>query len=221
MTASRSAPLQNRVNPFGAVVAVRERGLFMGNRGGCFHNADQSLKRARWTSRQWITCVLEFKNRKRKLMQPGLYTELFFLDEATALAAGHRPCFECRRADSVRFFDAVRAGVPDLATGGERLYVDTVDRRLHEERVDAPSKAKLTSVARLIELPEGAMVALPGDAAHAYLVMTNKLLPWSFGGYGAPITSTPNQEVAVLTPPTTVAALREGYVPLVHRSANF
>jgi len=219
MTAPRTTPLQNRVNPFGEVFAIHERGLFMGNRGGCFHNDDQTLTRARWTSRQWITCVLEFKNRKRKLMQPGLYTELFFLDEATALAAGHRPCFECRRADSLRFFDAVRAGVPGLVTGGKKLYVDTVDRRLHEERVGARSKAKLTTVAALAELPDGAMVALPGDAAQAYLVMAGKLLPWSFGGYGAPITA-PDGTVAVLTPPTTVAALRAGYVPLVHPSAK-
>lgn len=220
MATGRTSPLQNRVNPFGEVVAIRERGLFMGNRGGCFHNADQSLTRARWTSRQWITCVLEFKNRRRKLMQPGLYTELFFLDEATALAAGHRPCFECRRADSLRFFDAVRAGVPGLVADGEQLYVDTVDRRLHDERVDARSKAKRTTTANLGELPGGAMVALPQHPMHAYLLIAGKLFPWSFGGYGPPIASNPDSAVTVLTPATTLAALRAGYVPIVHPSAS-
>lgn len=199
---------------------MRERGLFMGNRGGCFHNDDQTLTRARWTSRQWITCLLEFKNRRRKLMRPGLYTELFFLDEATALAAGHRPCFECRRADSLQFFDAIRAGVPGLVADGERLYADAVDRRLHEERVDARSKAKRTTDARLGELLDGSMVAFPQAPTRAYLVMAGQLFPWSFAGYGSPIASAPETAVTVLTPPTTVAALRAGYVAVVHPSAR-
>ncbi|MEP7215572.1 MAG: hypothetical protein ABI782_04915 [Anaerolineaceae bacterium] len=220
MTAGRTSPLQNRVNPFGAVVAVRERGLFMGNRGGCFHDHNQTLTRARWASRQWITCVLEFKARKRKLMQPGLYTELFFLDEVTALAAGHRPCFECRRADSLRFFDALRAGVSGIVSDGEKLHVDTVDRRLHEERVDARSKAKRTTDARLGELPDGAMCTLPEMLTQAYVVMRGKLFPWSFGGYGSPVIRDPGAVVTVLTPPTTLAALRAGYAPLVHPSAT-
>ncbi len=96
-------PLQNRSDPFGALHAVTDRGLLMGNRGGCFHRDDQTLKERRWASRRWIVCVLSFKDRRRKLMQPGLYTEIFFLDEATALASGHRPCFECRRAEAAAF----------------------------------------------------------------------------------------------------------------------
>ena len=220
MPSSQPSPLQNRVSPFGEVVAARERGSFMGNRGGCFHGEDQTLTRARWTSRQWITCLLEFKNRRRKVMEPGLYTELFFLDEATALAAGHRPCFECRRADSLRFFDAIRAGVPGLVADGERLYVDAVDRRLHEERVDARSKAKRTTDARLGELSDGSMVAFPQAPRRAYLVMAGQLFAWSFAGYGPPIASTPETAVTVLTPPTTVAALRAGYAAMVHPSAR-
>ena len=100
-------PLQNRVDPFGHIHAVPARGTFMGNRGGCFHRDDQTLKPTHWASRQWIICELRFKGRQRKLMQPGRYTELFFLDEATALAAGHRPCYECRRSRAVAFRDAL------------------------------------------------------------------------------------------------------------------
>ena len=219
MTGQRTSPLQNRVNPFGEVIATSERGLFLGNRGGCFHDADQELTRARWASRQWITCVLEFKDRRRALMQPGLYTELFFLDEATALAAGHRPCFECRRADSLRFFEALRAGIPGLVAEDARLYVDTVDRRLHEERVDARTKAQRTRRAVLGDLPDGAMLTLPEDAAQPYLLMGGQLFPWSFAGYGTPIRSDRASEATVLTPATTLAALRAGYEPVVHPSA--
>lgn len=92
-------PRQNRVSPFGEIIAVPDRGLFMGNRGGCMHTADGQLTSRRWCNKRWITCVLEFKGRRRTLMSPGQYTELFFLDEATALSAGHRPCCECRRGD--------------------------------------------------------------------------------------------------------------------------
>ncbi|MET0192678.1 MAG: hypothetical protein ABW200_04810, partial [Hyphomicrobiaceae bacterium] len=96
-------PLQNRVTPAGEIIATPHRGLMMGNRGGCFHRPDQTLKARRWATRQWIACLLDFKGRRRQLMQPNRYTELFFLDEATALAAGHRPCFECRRASATCF----------------------------------------------------------------------------------------------------------------------
>ena len=105
-------PLQNRVDPFGLIHAVPNRGLFLGNRGGCFHTPDQKLKSTHWKSQQWITCVLEFKDRRRGLMMPGLYTELFFLDEATSFAAGHRPCYECRYQEAKQFREALmRAGV--------------------------------------------------------------------------------------------------------------
>ena len=114
-------PLQNRVDPLGALHAVSARGLFMGNRGGCFHREDQTLKDRHCTSKRWIICVSSFKGRKRPLMQPGLYTELFFLDEATALAAGHRPCFECRRAE----VSAFRGG---LITIGPLQAGETIDR---------------------------------------------------------------------------------------------
>lgn len=220
MADRHTSPLQNRVDPFGDIVATPERGLFMGNRGGCFHNREQKLTRARWASRQWITCVLEFKGRRRELMQPGLYTELFFLDEVTALAAGHRPCFECRRPDATRFFEALRAGIPGLAGESERLYVDPVDRRLHAERVDIRTKAKRTGRATLRELPDGAMVAFPQHPAQPFLLLGGALLPWSFGGYGPAIQATPAAEVVLLTPATALAALRAGYRPVVHPTAT-
>ena len=220
MSTKRPSPLQNRVDPFGEIVATPERGLFLGNRGGCFHDEQQRLTRARWTSRQWITCLLEFRGWKRELMQPNRYTELFFLDEATALAAGHRPCFECRRADSLRFFEAIRAGIPGFVNEGERLYVDAVDRRLHEERVDSRTKAERTTTAAIAELPDGAMVALPDNQGQAYLLLRDRLLPWSFGGYGEPIEAIPPSRVIVLTPPTSLAALQSGYVPILHPSAT-
>lgn len=103
-------PLPNRVDPFGKIHAVGARGTLMGNRGGCFHRDDKTLKPTHWASRQWIVCELEFKGRRRTLMSPGRYTELFFLDEATALAGGHRPCFECRRERATAFVDAVVRG---------------------------------------------------------------------------------------------------------------
>ena len=92
-------PLQNRVNPFGELCAFSARGLFMGNRGGRFHTDAKTLTARRWASRQWICCVLDFKGRRRDVWG-RFYTELFFLDEPTAFAAGHRPCFECRRKDA-------------------------------------------------------------------------------------------------------------------------
>ena len=106
-------PLQNRVTPEGEIIATPHRGLLMGNRGGAFHLPDQTLGPRRWATRQWIACVLEFKGRHREVMRPNRYTELFFLDEATALAAGHRPCFECRRSDAERFAELL-ARAPDV-----------------------------------------------------------------------------------------------------------
>ena len=122
-------PLQNRVTPFGEIAAVTARGTMMGNRGGCFHDDAQQLRRRRWASRRWICCVLSFKERHREVMMPRRYTELFFLDEATAFAAGHRPCAECRRADYNAFQKAwQRAGLPSEAKA------DAMDLVLHAER---------------------------------------------------------------------------------------
>lgn len=194
MTAAR--PLQNRVDPFGALWATPERGRLMGNRGGRFHDDQQRVGRRLWASRQWIACVCEFKSRRRAVFGRG-YTELFFRDEPTALAAGHRPCFECRRAEALAF----QAAFP-----GARPSAPAMDARLHEERLDS---GRLKRGLPLGGLPDGAMVLWRG-AAH--LKARGRLWPWSFAAYGEP-EAFDGGEVAALTPPSILAALAAGYRP--------
>src|SRR5438132_14289469 len=146
-------PLQNRVDPFGELHAVAARGLFMGNRGGRIHRDDRTLPRRRWTSRAWICCRLAFKGRHRTVWGHS-YTELFFLDEPTALAAGHRPCYECRRADA-NAFAAAWARAKGLRTSPR---APAMDRVLHAERL--AGRAKRRHAMALDELPDGAMVAI-------------------------------------------------------------
>lgn len=191
-------PLQNRVTPFGEIVAAAERGTLMGNRGGRLHDAERRLTRRRWASRAWIACLLQFKGRRREVMQPNRYTELFFLDEAAAFAAGHRPCFECRRVDALRFRDAFGAA-----------RADEIDRALHAERLGRKPEVDVAG------LPDGAMVALDGAA---WLVWRGALRRWSFAGYGA--TRPPAGRALLLTPPGAVAAFRNGYAPAAHASAG-
>lgn len=179
----------------------------MGNRGGKIHTQDQKLTRRRWASRQWICCVLEFNNRQRDVWG-RFYTELFFLDEVTAFAAGHRPCFECRRKDAERFA-ALFSGKK------KRASAPAMDEVLHAERLDG--KAKRLHRARIDELPDGAMIAIDGAA---FAVRGNKLLPWRPEGYGPAQPRLRGIEVDVLTPPSIVAALKAGYEPLWHKSAN-
>jgi hypothetical protein len=192
-------PLQNRIDPFGEFHAVADRGGLMGNRGGRLHRDDQTLGGSRWKNKHWLICVCEFKGRHRDVWG-RYYTELFFLDEPTALAAGHRPCFECRRPAAKAFI----AAFPGSPSG-----VEAMDEALHRERVD--KKRKRLWRARLGDLPEGAMIARDG---RAYAVRLGKLLPWSFAGYGAPAPLDPDAVADVLTPPSTVAALKAGYRPL-------
>jgi hypothetical protein len=191
-------PLQNRVDPFGALHAVSARGTLMGNRGGRFHRDDQTLGRRRWASRQWIACVCEFKGRRRSVWG-RYYTELFFLDEYTALAAGHRPCFECRRAEAQAF----RAAFASQAT----MSAPEIDRRLHDER-QVEGRKRLHSV-RISSLPDGAMIT---RGAQAYLLRGDALLPWSWEGYGAPIARAARGHVDALTPPSICRALAAGYI---------
>ena len=200
-----SRPLQNRVDPFGEFHAVAERGLLMGNRGGRLHRDDRTLTGRRWTSRRWIVCVCAFKGRWREVWGKG-YTELFFLDEPTALAAGHRPCFECRRAAAKAFL----AAFPGRPHGA-----DPMDEALHRERVEG--RMKRVWRARLGDLPEGAMIARDG---RAYAVRGTALAPWSFAGYGAPLPLEPDAVADVLTPPSTVAALAAGYRPIWAEAPN-
>jgi hypothetical protein len=201
-----SRPLQNRVDPFGELHATPERGGLMGNRGGRLHRDDQTLGRSRWTNKHWLICVCEFKDRHRDVWGKG-YTHLFFLDEPTALAAGHRPCFECRRPAAKAFI----AAFPDSPSG-----VEPMDEALHRERVE--KRLKRLWRAPLGDLPDGAMIARD---RRAYAVRSGKLLPWSFAGYGAPAPLDPNAVADVLTPPSTVAALKAGYKPLWPESLKF
>lgn len=206
-------PLQNRVDPFGDIHAVDGRGGLMGNRGGRIHRDDRTLGRRRWASKSWISCSLEFKGRQRAVMGPS-YTELFFHDEATALAAGHRPCFECRRRDAVAFAEAWgRAqGFNRIARAWE------MDVSLHAERIERGAGggwAKRTTRVRLDELPPGVMVSLWGAT---WLVAPHYLLRWSFEGYAQALRRTDYEgglEAELLTPPSIVAAIRAGYAPAV------
>jgi hypothetical protein len=207
-------PLQNRVTPTGEIVADPGRGLLMGNRG-CLHGPDRRLGVARWRSKLWICCVLAWKGVRRDPMPPGRWTALFFLDEATALAAGHRPCAYCRRADFVAFAEAWR-GAQRLPAGRERPRAAEIDARLHAERVDPRSRRQVTRPAVAGELPDGVMVRAGGAAG---LLAGGTLLPWTFAGYRPPVPLPPATTVELLTPPATVAAIAAGYRPLLHPSA--
>ena len=204
-------PLQNRVSPYGELIAPSARGLFMGNRGGRFHTDAKSLTRRRWVSRQWICCVLNFRGRRRDVWG-RYYTELFFLDEPTALAAGHRPCFECRRKDAEAFAEKWRAarglrtrptaGAMDAVLHAERL--NGRDKRLHRRAVD--------------DLPDGAFVAADGEA---FAIRGDRLLRWSPEGYDLSRQRRPRgATMDVLTPPAIVAVLAAGYEPQWHPTAD-
>jgi hypothetical protein len=203
-------PLQNRVNPFGELLATPERGLFMGNRGGRFHSDARTLTARRWASRQWICCVLDFKGRQRDVWG-RFYTELFFLDEPTALAAGHRPCFECRRADAQNFAEAWR----QAHRLRSRPTAPAMDAVLHEERLNG--RAKRLHRCAIDALPDGAFIAHDGEA---FAVRGNALLHWTPRGYDARRKRPRRGVVDVLTPPATLAVLAAGYQPRWHPSAD-
>ena len=202
-------PLQNRVTPFGELIATPARGTLMGNRG-CLHDDRQRIRRP-FAVKRWIICVLEFKGRHRKVMTPGQYTELFFLDEATALAAGHRPCAECQRAR----YDLFR--VHWAGRGRSVPGADEMDDVLHAERI-AEGRAKRTYTERLSRLPSGAMVA--DEGGKAYLVQDGALLHWTPAGYGARLRPPADSRLRVLTPRSIVRALARGYPAVVHPSAR-
>jgi len=199
-------PLQNRVTPFGELVAVPGRGLMMGNRG-VLHDDARRIVRP-WQVRRWIACVTEFRGRHREVMQPRRYTELFFLDEATALAAGHRPCAECRSADYKRFRDLW------ISVHGEPADADSMDRVLDVERRDG--KQKRTHTAKVATLPDGTFVTSDG-AAH--LIWRGQFHAWSDTGYRKRRPLLSAGEVEVLTPPSLVALLRAGLPVAVHPTA--
>jgi hypothetical protein len=205
--AKQKMPLQNRVDPFGIIHAAPERSLFMGNRGGRIHDpATKTLLKRRYASRRWIICTCTFKDWHREVMGEG-YTELFFMDEVTALAAGHRPCAFCRRDAFRQYRIACEAG------GAPSKSVDELDEQLHRERlVPKPLINFLPS------LPDGTMIAINGQP---YALRQQHLLPWSFSGYGAAEAIPPGlQNCRLLTPPLSVQALEAGYPAQWHPSAG-
>jgi len=206
--------LQNRVDPYGALCARAERGAWMGNRG-VLHDASKRVV-APWRLQRWITCVLEWKGRRREVFAPNRYSELFFLDEATSLAAGHRPCAECRRSRYEEFRAAWDAAMRGSDAAPRVLRADAIDRVLHPERLDRKGSKK-TYRAVLSSLPDGTMVERAGVP---HLIWRGKLLPWSFAGYGPGVRAAPDEGVDVLTPRSIVGAIREGFVPQVAAIAS-
>jgi hypothetical protein len=205
-------PTRNRVNPNGAIFATSARGTFMGNRGGALHNDRQEIVR-QYIGHRWITCVLEFKGRQRQVMSPGLYTELFFLDEAVALAAGHRPCGECRRERFKAFVNSWKQSTGRGRAGA--LLAPEIDRELHHARIGS-RREKITHQAPLESLPDGCFVQI-GEGSH--LVWEGALLLWSAEGYIKKEALPVGLTAAVLTPEPTVQCLRGGYQPEIHNSA--
>jgi hypothetical protein len=207
-------PLRNRVTPFNDIVAVAARGTLMGNRGR-LHDADRELGNRLYTTRSWVTCVLEFKQRYRPVMQPGRYTELFFLDEPTALAAGHRPCGQCRYGDYHRFLDAWRSG-----NDKPGALLRRIDETMHADRFDKSLRRQKRVAAQLAELPDGTMVGLPLEPGLALLVWGQVLLEWSATGYHSSRRRPAALDVQLLTPSCMVAALAAGYRPELHPTAQ-
>jgi hypothetical protein len=203
-------PHRTRVTPLGDIVAHPARGLVFGNRG-CLHDREGRIRR-RHAGRRWIACRVTFKDRRRDLMQPGRYTELFFLDDATALAAGHRPCAECRRGDYDNFVAQWPAELPD------RSRAAAIDDQLHAERLTDAGSQRVHEAA-LDELPDAAFV-LHDDTP--WLVRGDELLRWTPGGYAERAARPAETRAVLITPPSLVAVLRggwEGAVPLLHPSA--
>ena len=206
--------LQNRVTPFGEIIATPARGTFMGNRG-CLHDSDRRLGRSRWKGKAWICCLIESDRRIRNgpypVMTPGYYTELFFLDEAVALAAGHRPCYECRRADARAFAGGWPSDTPPTAP--------EIDRTLHEERIDktAPQK-KRRHERRFEDLPNGAFVEWK---AEAWLVWGTAMFRYTPAEYVEKVQRPGGTvEVDVLTPPSVLSVLAGGYAGRLRRNLH-
>ena len=207
--------LQNRVTPFGEIVAVAARGTLMGNRG-CLHDGERRIVKS--SARvAWVTCRLEWEGIRRTIMEPGRYTELFFLDEATALAAGHRPCGDCRAERLVEFERAWAAGVEGRP--GEVALVQNIDPVMKLDRLDR-NGAQRRLTARAGDLSDGVFVQLPDEVGIARLKWRGQFLKWTATGYGRPRSVEAKTTVTVLTPACTVKVLAAGYVPEVHASAG-
>jgi hypothetical protein len=202
-------PLQNRVTPTGDITATPHRGMFTGNRGIIHDPATKTLTR-RWAGKAWITCVCEFRGRRREVMGGRSWTELFFLDEATAFAAGHRPCFFCRRDDAKRFRAAWQEG-----NGVTNILARDMDAVLHGERLEGRAKRLHQLSFPLEDLPDGAMLQ---QGAGSYLIVQGRALLWSAAGYRQ--AENAFQDAMLLTPPSTLRALSAGYRPVLHPSAQ-
>ncbi|GAB2179061.1 hypothetical protein [Dongia sp. agr-C8] len=202
-------PLQNRVTPFGEIIATPARGMFTGNRGIIHDPETRTLLKKRWSLKCWLVCQLKYKHFHRVPMAKRSWTELFFLDEATALAAGHRPCFYCSRARVEAFRAAWAQG-----NGGPILAAPEMDAILHRERLQLRKKRIHPMPGAIERLPDGSMIAA-GDSA--FLVLHGRPLRWTPFGYEA-VNEAPLAE-GLLTPPSTLAALRAGYRPVLHASA--
>jgi hypothetical protein len=204
---------QNRVTPLGELIATPARGLVYGNRG-CLHDGSGRIRRS-YNGRRWISCQLQFKDwRRTALLQPGKFTELFFLDEATAFAAGHRPCALCRREDYNRFVERWQLLHPGQAGA------DAIDLQLHEERLEQATRVQRHHEVPYDALPDGAFVAHEHEPQ---LVLGDHLLAWSAAGYTARTPRPARGSARVITPPSLVAVLRsnwESLVPVVHPSAD-
>ena len=205
-------PLRNRVTPLGELIADPARGLVYGNRG-CLHDASGRIRR-RYDGKRWIACRLEFEGRRRTLLQPGRYTELFFLDDATALAAGHRACAECRREDYLRLGEIWRR------QHGEPANATAIDARLHEERMDLTTRARRLHRATFADLPQGTFVLEDGEP---WLVLEEGLVRWTPAGYVERRPRRTRGVADVITPPSLVDVLRSDWkpvVPFIHPSAR-
>ncbi|MGE0283959.1 MAG: hypothetical protein AB7P20_25565 [Rhizobiaceae bacterium] len=206
-------PLQNRVDPFGQIHAVPARGLFTGNRGSIHDPETKTLLKRRWTTKAWIICDCGFQGRKREVFGrntrgggPG-WTNLFFLDEVTALAAGHRPCFECRREKAKGFADCF-----GKAFGIAKSRVIEMDNRLHAERLAvAGNVSREVDRAIIAQLPDGAMIAVSGKP---YALRHGRTLAWSFDGYSEGTAAAELTAASLVTPPTIIAVLQAGYQPV-------
>jgi hypothetical protein len=203
-------PLQNRVTPFGDIIAIPQRGTFTGNRGIIHDPATKILLSKRWASKAWLICSLEYKERRRKVMAGRSWTELFFLDEAVALAAGHRPCFLCRRAAAERFRESWAS-----ARGEQPPTAKAIDSALHRERLDRGRKCVHSLHGWPSKLPDGAVVVAAGLAFTLY---SGRAYRWTEEGYATP---EPLHHVdGLLTPPSTLMTLKSGYRPVFHPSIN-
>lgn len=214
------APYQNRVDPFGAVHAVPGRGLFTGNRGAIHDPVARMLLSRQWTTKAWILCDCGFRNRKRDVMGPNAssgragWTNLFFLDEVTALAAGHRPCFTCLREKAKAF-----AGCFAEGTGRDAISAPEMDAILHTERLASGGRATHLAAEPIERLPNGVVITVGGKPM---ATRGPSLVGWTFGRWtaGGIRRADAGRDARLITPPSTVAALAAGYLPTWHDSVD-